>query len=618
MSTMVIASRELREKSRLLIVCAAAAVLPFLAALLPAARADRPTVAGAVSGFLAIAFCIGTAIAQGASTIGRELSDRRLSFYFSKPISPAAIWIGKAAASLLVSIACFAIVTVPAYLAFPSEWRTIWMMNGLLIPLVVLGSSVVLFFVSHIMSTMIRSRSALIGLDFVLSAAAILGVLLLVRPLLLGVARNVLISMCIALGVAFLAILVVAPVWQLAKGRTDVRQSHRALSTFIWTAMAAVLLVAGAYVLWIVSMSASSVSTVADFQQSQNGKWTFMTGTSSSRGDYHASFLIDNATGRAQKMPAAPFWGTQFSGDGKVVAWIEPSTFIPSSSQMEIFARRLDTPGAKAIATKVRGPFGSDFVLSDDGSRLAIYLGRTVAVHDVATGRLLASAALDNRFRTRMFFASRDVVRIYGYQSDQKVTRLRISELDVARKSLAKTAELETPVIGYLSVSADGSRMLLQRTNLVLDARTGATVLTLPEPAGVFASGLLRDGRLVVVKTEGAKAHVRYYGRGGEPLGDVVLPTKLGRLSGELSDGKVLVVGLDQLDGNPTGERRTMFVVDGKSIVRAVPNIKGPTPGWTFDPRLEQFDASGDLTAVDAKGELILWNPRTGETKKPG
>jgi len=618
MSTMVIASRELREKSRLLAVCAAAAVLPFLAALLPAARGQRPTVIGVVSGFLAIAFCLGTSIAQGASTIGRELSDRRLSFYFSKPVSPSAIWIGKAAASLLVSIACFAIVTVPAYLAFPSEWRTIWMMNGLLIPLVVLGSSIVLFFISHVMGTMIRSRSALVGLDFVLSAASILAVLLLARPLLLGVARNALISMAIALGIAFLAILVVAPVWQLAKGRTDVRQSHRALSTFIWTAMAAVLLIAAAYVLWIVSMSASSVSNVADFQQSPDGRWTFMTGTSSSRGDYHASFLIDNAGGRAQKVSAAPFWGSQFSGDGKVLAWVEPSTFIPSSSRMEIFARRLDTPDAKTIATKVRGPFGSDFVLSDDGSRMAIYLGRTVAVHDVATGRLLASAALDNRLRTRMFFASNDVVRIYGYQSGQTVTRLRISELDVARKSHTKTAELDIPVMGSLMVSGDGSRLILQRTNLVLDARTGATVLTLPEPAPVFASGLLRDGRLVVVKTEGGKAHVRFYGRGGEPLGDVVLPTKLGRLSGELSDGKVIVVGLDQLDGSPTGERRTMFVVDGKSIVRAVPNVKGPVPGWTFDPRLGQFDANGQLTAVDANGELVLWSPRTGETKKPG
>jgi hypothetical protein len=37
-TALVIASRELRERSRLLLFCAAFALLPFIAALLPAAR----------------------------------------------------------------------------------------------------------------------------------------------------------------------------------------------------------------------------------------------------------------------------------------------------------------------------------------------------------------------------------------------------------------------------------------------------------------------------------------------------------------------------------------------------------------------------------------------------
>ena len=617
-TTLVIASRELREKSRLLIVCAAAAVLPFLAALLPASRGDRPTVIGAVSGFLAIAFCLGTAIAQGSSTIGRELSDKRLSFYFTKPVSPAAIWIGKAAASLLISMACFAIITLPAYLAVREEWRTVWMMRGLVVPLVVLVGAVVLFFVSHAMGTMIRSRSALIGVDFLLAAATVGVVILLARPVILGMAGETLALMGNLLAYAIVGILAVAPVWQLAKGRTDVRQSHAALSKFLWTAIAALLLVAAAYVGWLVSFSPAAIKQVSELEPSQGSDWVFVSGTSPSRGDYHGSFLINTTSGQSDKVNAPPGWGAQFSRNGKVAAWVEPATFVPHANHMEIYTRRLDVPGAKAVTTNIRGPVGSGFVLSDDGSRLAVHLGRTIAVHDVATGKLLAAVAVDQRSRSRMFFVGTDVVRLMGVENGPKTARLRIAELDVTKKSLTRTADIEVPKPGMITVSGDGSRAMLHRANLVVDGRTGAPVMTLSAPSGVWGSAVLADGRVVSSTTDGARAHVRYFSRDGQPLGEVVLPTKHAWVSAELSDGKVVLMGYPGPGYSATGQNRTMFVVDGKSIVRTIPNVKGPSPTWNLDPRLPRFDASRNLTGVDATGALVLWNPRTGETKRPG
>ncbi|HEX6158560.1 MAG TPA: hypothetical protein VF111_00240, partial [Thermoanaerobaculia bacterium] len=63
------------------------AVLPFAATLAPAMRGwDKAMIVGFFGGMLGVALGLGLAIALGATTIGRELSDRRLSFYFAKPV----------------------------------------------------------------------------------------------------------------------------------------------------------------------------------------------------------------------------------------------------------------------------------------------------------------------------------------------------------------------------------------------------------------------------------------------------------------------------------------------------------------------------------------------------
>src|SRR5687768_5527131 len=130
MTTLIIAVRELRERARLFAICAALAVLPFLATLLPGARNDRADVIGAVSSFLALAMALGSAAAFGGSTVMRDMVERRLSFYFSRPISPSALWIGKAAASILSSYLCFAIIALPSALAIGKAWPALWLLDA--------------------------------------------------------------------------------------------------------------------------------------------------------------------------------------------------------------------------------------------------------------------------------------------------------------------------------------------------------------------------------------------------------------------------------------------------------------------------------------------------------
>src|SRR5687768_16847760 len=243
MTAVTIAVREVRERSRLFAVCAALAVLPFLATLLPGARNDRTEVIGAVSGFLAMAMALGSAAAFGGSTVMRDMAERRLSFYFARPISPASLWIGKATASILSSFACFAIIAIPSAIAIREAWPALWLLTARQIVGMTAGAAVVLFFLVHILASIIRSRSVLIAVDFVMATILVASLLALARPLLIGAALELATFLGVCIGAAILLILAVAPIWQLASGRTDIRRSHAALSRFLWPSIFAVVAV---------------------------------------------------------------------------------------------------------------------------------------------------------------------------------------------------------------------------------------------------------------------------------------------------------------------------------------------------------------------------------------
>jgi len=605
MTTLAIAARELRERSRLFLICAALAVLPFLAGLLPGARPDRGGVITTASSYLALALAIGSAMVFGASTVMRDMVERRLSFYFSRPIPAYAIWVGKAAAALLSSCLCFAIIALPAALlvrGWPGPGM--WMLTAPdLVGMTFLGV-VGGFFVSHLVASVVRSRSVLIGIDFVL-AAAVLGVLaLLTRPLLTGYAMEVVRGMIAALATAFLAIAVIAPIFQLQYGRTDVRRSHAALSKFLWPAVWLVLGIAAAYVWWVVSVTPADLETIQYLEQSPRREQVVVSGLMRNRGDYRATFVIDG-DGKSRRIGNGLWSEVRFSRDGSTFVWLEPVGVLPSPA-MELHTSR-------AGATNIRVNGYAEMAVSDDGSRVAVGRGNLVAVYETATGNLLASAAgFDRSLRHTMFFVSNDVLRVlelsYG---GPRPSPLRVFELDVAKKKLTKAAEQVVALGSWIAATSDGSRILLRRMRRVVDGRTLETLAELPqyEPMG---STLLGDGRAADVTRDGTQARLRIHG-GPE----VVLPIANATIVGELADGLVIVRGTRVIGWSATGKNRMMFVVDPKTgtIVRSIADVKGPDADWE-DPRLRRFEAVR-LAGVDAEGKLVWWDPRTGQVTKP-
>ncbi len=602
MTAVTIALRELRERSRLFAVCAALAVLPFLATLLPGARNDRTDVIGAVSGFLAMAMALGSAAAFGGSTVMRDMAERRLSFYFSRPISPASLWIGKATASILSSFACFAIIAIPSALAIGKAWPALWLLTAREIVAMTAGAVIVLFFLVHILASIIRSRSVLIAVDFVMATILVASLVALARPLLTGAALELTVFLGAGIGVAILLILAVAPIWQLANGRTDIRRSHAALSRFLWPSIFAVVAVVAGYVIWVVHPTPADLSKIAQLRQSPGAEWLLASGSTKARGDYRASFLIDGKGGW-KRIGMVPWSEMQFSRDGRAAAWFEPVGIWMKESELH----------TNRGATGIRVSAFSAMCLADDGSRVAIGQGPLVTVYDVSTRKILASAGgFDRRLRHLMFFTSKDVLRVIELTYRNEGGPLRIFEIDVALKKVVKTGETMLPVSALLTASNDGSRIFLRRERRLIDGRTATSPIGFPKRETINTA-VLSDGRVVETVREGKRSRLRIYG-GRE----VVLPVEIASIAGELPDGRILVRGTKQMGWSHTGADRIQFIVDADrgEIVQTVPFVKSADWGWGTDPRLIRYDAPR-LAGIDREGKIVWWDPRTGRVERP-
>ncbi|HVR41329.1 MAG TPA: hypothetical protein VMU84_19700, partial [Thermoanaerobaculia bacterium] len=317
-SILVIARRELRERSFIFFTAIGVAILPYLIALLPGASSfGRREIVGAIGLIGGCAFALGLAIVLGSSIVGRELSDGRLSFYFSKPIAPASIWFGKLTAALFTILVTFAIIAVPAYLGAGGHWRAVWTMDPALMSALLFGIALLLFVVSHAVTTMVRSRTPLVLLDFACLAVFAGAVWMLVRPLLAGFALKLATGVVSAIVVSIVLVLTVAPSWQLSRGRTDRRRNHIELSRVLWISVAVILLLAAGYIGWVVSASPADLISDFQFDQAPAGPWFMMTGEVKGRADYHPLFLINSANGSIERAEAPFLWYASFTRDGK-------------------------------------------------------------------------------------------------------------------------------------------------------------------------------------------------------------------------------------------------------------------------------------------------------------
>jgi hypothetical protein len=333
------------------------------------------------------------------------------------------------------------------------------------------------------------------------------------------------------------------------------------------------------------------------------------------RDDYHHTFIADAKSGKYVRLEAPAWWGTHYSPDGNVAGWLQALAPLARGVELELYTKRLDQPEAPVVATGLRS-YGDFFAFSPDGSRVVMAKDATYSVHDLTANRILASVArpLAGQVFT-MFFADPNVVRLYQTPPNNQ-NQVDIYELDIRTKTLTKTGAIPTPKPAFgLRVSHDGSRVLLPRSGILADGRTGAPVAQLPPTAGFFATGFLHDGTIVVIKRETAQpSMLHHFAADGTKLREFALPANYVFLVGELDAGKLILMSRDKIGPPSKSARdRKMLVADLASgrIVRTINNISGPAANWT-DPRTPQFRGDQPLVAENAEGNLVTWNPSTG------
>ena len=480
-STLTIAQREVIEKRFVFVAAAAflvvALAIPFVPGVHPGERAAA-LVVGSMG--LSSIFTLGLAAILGASIVGRDLSDGRLSFYFSKPLPATSIWWGKLVAALVLVGACYFIIGFPALIAGVTAPR-----DAVQILAWVPAIAAALFLVSHVIGTFVRSRSAWFLFDFLALTLFAAALWILTLWLMNGYAFELLKRLGEIAGIFMCLTMIAAGAWQIARGRTDRRRSHKELSRFLWATLGCGVLIVAAYVAWVVSATPRDVPK-PDYANQSSGSWAFFGGRARNRMDYRAMFLYDLDGGRYLRLPKMqPWWPAAFSNDGKVAVWV-----IPSKDGDEVHFAQLDESKPRDIETPFRLTKWHAFNVSPDGSRIVtIDKDGILTVDDLRSGKSAGSARVPNAGPSNAVFINSNLVRIYVFGQS-------IYEYDVARRVLTPTGSLPK---GYPRFNVDRSRMtIVTREGIeVRDARSGELLQTMP---GVFEMvRFLRDGRIAAI-----------------------------------------------------------------------------------------------------------------------
>lgn len=526
--------RELAERRLLAAAAVGFGVVAVVLPLLPAFQRSVSTPAELRGGLaLALAMLLSalTAVYLGGSVLASDLLERRLGFYFARPLSGWALWAGKIAAAVVLTLGGGLLVLVPAAL-FGGELSAggYWSLGMMETPEAFLywaAGLLFLLFGTNALSVMVRSRSPWIALDMV--ALTLVGGLAWDarnRLIFAGVdpsrrphGINSLEWFANAWILVPLAVVTAASAVQVLRGRTDVRRAHRALSGVLWGLLLAFGIVFQGFTFWMVSAGPEDLVGVTQVVGAPSGSssWIAMVGPAVNRSGYSPGFLYDVASGRAVRAgfgPVSRWWPApvRISADGRRAVWLEFQE-RPFDSPLVLYRLDLEHPGARPARTTISyRDIPGGLALSPDGRRVAAILGGRLTVDDVETGHLLGSVPLDGS--PKLAFVAPDRIRLYqlpevrflpGRTVGGPMAAFDILELDLATGRTEATGRLSgVHEASAWTLSPDGSRMILRTgSRLQLrDARTGELLASLG--AGEQASASFLAGGRIAVPVPGA------------------------------------------------------------------------------------------------------------------
>jgi hypothetical protein len=625
---LAVARREIAEKRSVWPAAAALSLVPFLAPLLPVwKRWPAQEVRLYSAAFFAVAFAAALSLLLGASTIGRDLSERRLGFYFTRPIASGAIWAGKLAGVWAQVVLAATLILLPVGLFDFSGWSNETRPGGLAGDAAIAFVFAVLVFLAlgDVVSLAFRSRSVWVAGDLVALALWVLAMWSAAKPLLLAHAPVLTLRVGLAALAASSVALLAAGGAQVAIGRVDAIRGGRARLVVLWGLLFALAGLAFVSTRWLLSPAPGDLREIGIDAAAPRGSWIEIEGFARGRVDMRASLLYDVASGRFVRARSGRESAVAFSGDGTAAAWTERSGLDPLGPQ-DVWVCRFG-PGP---IPRVRTPISTrvwTIAMSPDGSRLAVIEEKTISVFEVPSGRLLASAAKDSsRHYLRIVFLSEQKLRIYRMDPVSSSAAgvfpgpasMEIVDFEIDARRLKPTASIEN-LRRPFSLAFDnlGERLIVWEKGgqvSLYDASTGRRVAPLgPGGWDTGAKAFLSDGRPIVTESAGGNGRVHLFSKDGskERVFEVGR-AGLVRLGGEPEAGKITLAIGPAPESPGASDAYLLDIVSG--ALRRLGSHLFPIAAyirWRL-PQPEPGSAAARLFAR-ADGSVVSLDPRTGD-----
>jgi hypothetical protein len=614
-----IALREIVERRVLLLAALVAGLFPFASPLFPGVRAGDWNEARDLSALIvSVLFGVGCAILLGATVIGRDLAERRLSFDFSRPVGSGGIWAGRLGGALGLSVLALGVALLPATavgggLVSASNGTTI---RGL--ALAAVAAMVVVIPLAHVAGVALRSRSAWLAVDVAAAGVVVLVVGATGRILYNAFALQLLTEALIGLGLLAVLGLWVASVSQVVVGRIDPRRGHAAQACTLWGILLCLAMVFAGFIAWVVAASPRDLGWVFA-QPAPRGPWVAVTGAARARGDYMPGFLINSATGRYVRLAASPASEDSpprlpivFSRDGRRAVVFRQES--PRDRRTQVSVVDLDA-GASRESNIVFPDGRRKVAVSDHGDRLAVLGEGTLSIIDLDTGATLAAArATANWTRGLLWFVSPDRVRLVTLGEHASIDELSVTSrklerhTDIADWGDAIGVEWDAPRDRYLV-----TRRRPGEPALLADGRTGQPIreLACATPDGCTWR-FLADGRIVVTEHGSNAAAIGLLSIDGDEVGRVKPPTpRHASFVRELEPGRLLV-RLDPAKGFSHDDIGSYVVDLATGSWNALPGDLYPSLdrfGSSFSALPEPGSVTAHLFLSAFDGSLILYDP---------
>jgi hypothetical protein len=508
---------EIAERRLLLLASPLVGLLALGAPLLSAGTgASGSELRDAAALFLALVLSGLGALLLGASAIGADLASRRLAFFFSRPLSGAAVWAGKLGAAAICAWTAGLLVLLPALLVDAAAGGDGTLLHNLLLPGSV--SVLVLWFaalplavlIAHALGVMLRTRSGWLILDLAGAVTAWAIALATVHRLQYwGALVDPLppVPLFAIAGGAAGAALLAASAAAVIDGRTDPRRGHRTLSlTLAGLGLAGALVFSAMAQRWIAitpqDLDRWSFAAVAPGQ-----RWIALSGPAPGPSSYGASFLLGTGSGRAVRARFAKgadrTLPLAFSADGRRAVWAERQGGQGTSPAVlvRLDLDREDAGPARTPIVETAPP--DDLAISPRGNRVATVTGRQLSVYELGSGQLLAAHTVGDSLAwpAASIFLGEDRVRILisRYRALGQST-LEVYDLDLASRQLVARAAL--PNCSWHFLSPDAGRIacngVAPAAVRLFDLASGRQLAELRQPGAKVRASYLADGRLAV------------------------------------------------------------------------------------------------------------------------